>query len=224
MNPSYESIFNNINHFGGVLTPNGTLLTANDAILEFTETEREAVVGENLWDAPGIRSSDSTRRQVRADVRRAAEGECVRHELAVQGPEGSVLIDFSLQPLTDESGDVTHLLAEGHDTTALNHREPIVSETSHGQSDTDALVTYTRDTDEPMSQAILRTFCALNVDIFQKDDTLEEQIDSVALNGFDWRPDCPHRITTRLWGYRVVVSSEEVRIYSDSPDGAAFTA
>lgn len=220
MNTNYEGTFNHINHFCGVLTPDGTLRTANETILEFTESERKEVIGKKLWEVPSVRFSKTTQRQVRSDVRRAANNEYVRHELTIQGAEGTAVIDFSIEPLTDEYGEVTYLLAEGHDITGLHQQGAATPEPEHRRTDSGLLITYTPDADEPMSQAVLRAFFAIDIDIFEKEETLESQIRSDALNGFDWGTDCPHRLTTRLWGYGVEISGDKVRIFDDSSSGS----
>jgi PAS domain S-box-containing protein len=217
MEPSYKEIFNHTTQFRGVVAPDGTVRAANDTILEFTGSDRTKVIGTKLWEVPGIRFSERTQHQVRADVRKAAEGESIRHELTIQGAERTALVDFSLQPLTDDSGNVTHLIAGGYDITRLKQQGAGVSQTRHGQTHTDLLITYTRGADEPMSEAILQAFLALDVDIFAMDRTLQNCIDTDLLDRVDWHSARPLTITTRLWGYSVELTADYVRIYSDSP-------
>lgn len=216
MDPSYKEIFNHTIQFRGVLTPDGTVRAANNTILEFTGSEREEVIGTKLWNVPGVRFSETPSRQVRADVRKAANGEIVRHELTIQGTERTALIDFSLQPLTDESGNVTHLIAGGYDITALKQQGAVTSQTFHGQTHTDMLVTYSRDADEPMSETILQAFLALDIDIFAMDRTLNDWINTDLLDEIDWYSVRPLTITTRLWGYTVELTADDVRIYTGS--------
>lgn len=216
MELNYKEVFNHTTQFRGILAPDGTVRVANDTILEFTGSDRETVIGTKLWEVPGVRFSERTRHQVRADVRKAAKGEFIRHELTIQGAERTALIDFSLQPLTDEFGDVTHLIAGGHDITALKQQDTGASQTRNEQTDTDLLVTYSRDADELMSEAILQAFFALDIDIFAMDRTLQDWIDADLLDGVDWHSARPLTITTRLWGYSVELTADDVRIYTDS--------
>lgn len=216
MEPSYEELFHQTNQFRGILTPDGTVRAANDTILEFTGSTRKGVIGTKLWEAPGIRFSERTQDRVRAAVRKAAKSEFVRHELTIQGAERTAIIDFSLQPLTDEQGAVTHLLAGGYDITALKQQNTVTSQTHHGQPDSTLLVTYSRDAHEPMSEATLKAFLALDIDVFEMDRTLQDWIDTDLLDGFDWHSARSLTITTRLWGYSVELTAEEVRIYTRS--------
>ena len=216
MDPNYEEIFNHSNQFVGVLTSDGSVRVANDTILRFTGSNREEIIGTKLWNVPGVRFSETVQRQVRADVRKAVKGESVHHELTIQGADRKAVINFSLQPLTDEHGEVTHLLAEGHDLTKGQQKNTVKTATHHDQTSTDLLVAYSRDTDEPMSESILHAFLALDIDIFERDSTLQDWIDVDFLDKVDSLSVRPITITTRLWGYTVDLTVGEVRIYTDS--------
>ncbi len=216
MIPTYKKVFNNTIQYRGILTPDGTVRAANDAILEFTGNDREQVIGMKLWEVPGVRFSERTQNQVHADVREAAKGEFVRHELTIKGAERTALIDFSLQPLTNEYDDVIHLIAGGYDITELKQQGTVTSQTRHEQTQSDLLVTYSRDDDESMSESILQAFFAIDVDVFDMETTLQDWIDTDLIDGFDWDSDRPLTITTRLWGYSVELTADEVQIYTDS--------
>jgi PAS domain S-box-containing protein len=216
MDLSYEEIFNHSNQFVGVLTPDGTVRAANDTILKFTGSNRKEIIGTKLWNVPGVRFSETVQQQVRADVRKAVNGESVHHELTIQGADRKAVINFSLQSLTDEHDEVTHLLAEGHDLTEGQQKNTVRSATHHEQPSTDLLVAYSRDADEPMSESVLHAFLALDIDIFEKDSTLQDWIDVDFLEAVDNHSVRPITITTRLWGYTVELTAGEVRIYTDS--------
>lgn len=216
MNPTYREIFNNIYQFAGVLTPDGTLRAANDTVLAFTGVERDDVVGEHLWEVPGLRYSEFVQRRIRADVRKAADNEYVRHELTIRGAERTATVDFSLRPLTDEDDTVTHLIAEGHDLTPVRRQDAVASHPPPGQPRSDLLITYSRAPDEPMSEAVLQAFLALDVDVFERDRTFQDWLDTDLVDGFDWQAARPLTITTRLWGYPVVLTGDGVRIYADA--------
>lgn len=72
------------------------------------------------------------------------------------------------------------------------------------------------DGDEGVQQAIVRAFSAANVDVSERDATLEEWIDTDALRGFDWSADRPLFVSAPMWGHQVVVTPERVRVYSDA--------
>ncbi|WP_167768478.1 PAS domain S-box protein [Haloarcula amylovorans] len=118
-----EAVFDQTYQFTGLLEPDGTVLEANETALAFGGLDRADVVGESLWETAWFRTGPEVRERVREDVRRAADGEFVRHELDVQGSERVAMIDFSIRPITDERGEVELLVPEGRDITERTRRE-----------------------------------------------------------------------------------------------------
>ncbi len=110
----YNVIFNRTFEFIGAVAPDGTLLEANASALQFGGCSRGDVLGNPFWEAPWWRISTATQRHLQAAIGRAATGESVRYEVEVQGAGHTVMIDFSLRPVTADS-EVTLLIAEGRD-------------------------------------------------------------------------------------------------------------
>lgn len=146
----FEAIFNQTYQFTGLLEPDGTLIEANEAALEFGGLTREDVIGKKVWDTYWFQVSEDTRQQAKADVQQAADGEFVRRELEVQGADRTAIIDFSVKPVTDDQGEVVLLVPEGRDITELTERkEELRKERAFTQSIFRALpdVFYAFDTD-----------------------------------------------------------------------------
>ena len=61
--------------------------------------------------------------RLREAVGVVASGGSVRYEVEARASGRVATIDFSLKPLRDEDGDVSMLIAEGHDITARTHAE-----------------------------------------------------------------------------------------------------
>ncbi|WP_255198683.1 PAS domain S-box protein [Halorarius litoreus] len=118
----HEAIFNQTYQFTGLMEPDGTLVEANETALAFGGLDREDVVGKKVWEAYWFQHGDAAT-VARAFVDRAASGEFVRTDLDVQGADGVVTIDFSVRPVTDETGEVVLLIPEGRDITELKERE-----------------------------------------------------------------------------------------------------
>lgn len=118
-----EAIFDGSFQFIGLMEPDGTLLEANRAALEFGGLDRDDVVGEYVWDTDWWQIDEATVEQLRDAVERAADGEFVRYEVEVQGADEVLTVDFSIRPITDEDGTVTLLVSEGRDITELHRRE-----------------------------------------------------------------------------------------------------
>jgi PAS domain S-box-containing protein len=114
----FESIFNQTFQFTGLLAPDGTVLEANDATLEFGGVERDNVVGASIVDAPWWTHSKTVRNDVVDAIERAASGEFVRYQTEARGADGLAVIDFSVKPVTDDDDEVSMLVAEGRDITA----------------------------------------------------------------------------------------------------------
>ncbi|MDP3414514.1 PAS domain-containing protein, partial [Falsiroseomonas sp.] len=116
----FRGIFDATFQFIGLLSPDGTLLEANRAMLELGGVAAGDVVGRPYWDAPWWPEDATLRAAVRDAVAQAAAGHFVRRELAMRGPGGTTLaIDFSVKPVRDEDGMVSLLVPEARDVSAL---------------------------------------------------------------------------------------------------------
>ena len=114
----FQAIFNQTFQFIGLLTPDGTLIEANQTALSFGGISADRVLGKPFWEAPWWQTSSKVVQQLKAAITKAAQGEFVRYEVNVMGANNTVAtIDFSLKPLRDETGAVTLLIPEGRDIT-----------------------------------------------------------------------------------------------------------
>lgn len=113
----FESIFNQTFQFTGLLDPDGRVIEANDAALEFGGFERSDIVGNPFYEADWWTHSEEVYDQVQNAIERAANGEFVRYETEVRGSDGHATIDFSVKPVRNEDDEITLLVAEGRDIT-----------------------------------------------------------------------------------------------------------
>lgn len=131
----FRAIFDSMFQFIGLLKPDGTLLEANEAALEFAGITLEDVVERPFWETHWWQVSDETRDDLRQAVKRAAGGQFVRFEVDVLGAGGHMAtIDFSLKPVVNDDEDVVLLIAEGRNITeqkdserALKHSEQLLA-------------------------------------------------------------------------------------------------
>lgn len=115
----FSAIFESMYQFIGLLSPDGVMLEANKASLDFIGAESADVVGRHFWDAPWW-EGEQAKRRLRAAVAQAAQGEFVRFETEHHGVDGiRINVDFSLTPIRDEAGDVVLLVPEGRNITEL---------------------------------------------------------------------------------------------------------
>ncbi len=97
--------------FVGVMSIDGVLLEANQPGLGVADLKAEDVLGKPCEETYWFAYSETVKRQLREDIRRAARGETCRHDMVVRVGENDFIdIDFCLNPLRDESGEITHLI------------------------------------------------------------------------------------------------------------------
>ena len=97
--------------FVGLMTPAGELLEANRPALAAAGLKLEDVLGKPCEETYWWAYSEEVQRQLREAIRRAAQGEPSRYDVRVRAGENQFIdIDFSLQPLRDETGQVVLLV------------------------------------------------------------------------------------------------------------------
>ncbi|MBA3970401.1 MAG: PAS domain S-box protein, partial [Gemmatimonadetes bacterium] len=120
----FRAIFDGAYQFVGLLDPEGIVLEVNDPTLRFAGVARDELVGRPFWDASWWGRSPDTRERVKTAIREAAQGKFVRYEVEVQGHEDRVAtVDFSLKPVSDDSGHVVFLVPEARDITERKRTE-----------------------------------------------------------------------------------------------------
>ena len=103
----FRAIYDGTYEYIGLLAPDGTLLEANRASLEFAGNTREDVVGKPFWATPWFTPTPGAPEFVRQGVARAAAGEFVRYEATLRRPSGEwTTFDISLHPIRNERGEV----------------------------------------------------------------------------------------------------------------------
>jgi PAS domain S-box-containing protein len=119
----FHAIFDQTFQLAALLTPDGTLLEANQAALNFSGLQHAEVKGRPFWEGPWMSSAPASQERMKSAIAAAAEGQFVRYEIELSGAQGSVTLDFSLKPVKDEAGRVTLLIAEGRDITERQQLE-----------------------------------------------------------------------------------------------------
>jgi PAS domain S-box-containing protein len=113
-----EAVFENTHQFTGLAEPDGTLIEANETALAFVGADRGAVVGEPLWEPPWFQASDETIAIAHRSVEAARSGELYREESRTEGAGGeTVVIDYSVRPVRDGTGEIALLVPGGRDIT-----------------------------------------------------------------------------------------------------------
>lgn len=117
--------------FVGLLDVRGTMLEINRAALEAIGIRMDDIRGKPFWEARWWVVSPETQALLREMIQRASQGEFVRcdFENYVQ-PEGeeTIIVDFSLLPIRDSSGNVVFLLPEGRNITEKKRAEAALAQ------------------------------------------------------------------------------------------------
>jgi PAS domain S-box-containing protein len=120
----FRAIFNSTFQFIGLLSPDGTMLEANQAALDFAGVDEKDVVGKPFWETIWWSASKKAQKALKAAVQHAARGELVRYETEHINANGKVIvIDFSLKPVKDDKGETVLIIPEGRDITARRQAE-----------------------------------------------------------------------------------------------------
>ena len=102
----------------GLMTPDGILTEANKTALNVAGLKPEDVLGKPFEEAYWWSYSEPVKQQLRQNIERTAQGEAVRYDVVVRvGEDRFITIDFSLQPLFDETGKVTGMVPSAIDIT-----------------------------------------------------------------------------------------------------------
>lgn len=79
------------------------------------------------------------------------------------------------------------------------------------------LASYSVDSEEEISEALVEAFLAANINAFNQASTLSDWVDVDALEAFREGTDCQFRISTQIWYHTVVITPEEITIYTSLP-------
>jgi PAS domain S-box-containing protein len=128
-----RAIYDGTYQYIGLLSPDGTLLDANRASLEFAGdafgSKHEHVVGRPFWETVWFVHTPGAPEKLREAIARAAAGEFIRYEAPLLRPSGEkVIFDFSLHPVRDKQGDVFLIVPEGRIITDRKRAEEELAE------------------------------------------------------------------------------------------------
>ncbi len=115
--------------FAGLLDLQGRVLLANQPALEAAALRLEEVLGKPVESTYWWTWSEAVGQRLRAAVERAAQGESVRYDEQIRVAEGQLIwLDFSIQPLRDETGRIRFLVPSGLVVTERKQAEDALRE------------------------------------------------------------------------------------------------
>jgi len=139
----FRAIFDSAYEFVGLLDTRGTLMEINQTALDFVGARAAEVVGRPFWETPWWASAAQQRERLKVAVAEAREGKFVRFEAEHRGKDGSVeIIDFSIRPMTDDTGRVTMLIPEGRRITERKQAEAALREADRRKDEFIAMLAH----------------------------------------------------------------------------------
>ncbi len=114
----FDAIFNDLRTATWVLDQDGALTRVNETAREMIDADVESVVGEPFETLPWWAEPDATNTDVQQIVENALDGK-FGNAVVTQPPhiEDPRVIDLSMRPVKNESGDLVSIVVEGVDIT-----------------------------------------------------------------------------------------------------------
>ena len=117
-----RAIFHQTSGFFAILYPDGRVAQINQAFLDISGYDSEAIVEKPIWSAPWWTAEESKR--LRESLSLVGQGERVREVVPYLLEDSTEKqMDRTLTPILDEVGQIRYLLAEGLDISELKHTE-----------------------------------------------------------------------------------------------------
>ena len=128
----FKAIFQETFQFTGLMQPNGILIEANNAALDFAKVKREDVVEKFFWNCPWWSYSRKIQKTLKGVIKKASQGHFIRFETKVSSSDGRLIdIDFSIKPIKDKNGKVVLLIPEGRDISQSKKIEETLKSNQH---------------------------------------------------------------------------------------------
>lgn len=114
--------------FAGLLDARGSVVYLNRHTLDNAGIDLKDVIGKSLLNVPVWQLCQRSRRRVKAGVMRAIRGLCSRFDIQVTETGGVVrTLDFSLQPVVDDAGNVLYVIPSAFDITPQKQAQRALS-------------------------------------------------------------------------------------------------
>ena len=120
----FKALYNHTFQLMGLISPDGIMLSANEAAMEAAGVKESDVCGKPFWETRWFLYSDEVKKKIHDSVKKAASGEFVRFEAKILRPDKTLQdMDYSIKPVEDDSGNIFVLLTEGRDISNRRRME-----------------------------------------------------------------------------------------------------
>lgn len=121
----FHAIFDTSFQLTMLFKPDGTVLEANRAVLDFGQISEEKLPGRIFWETNWwSHTAEKQKQDLQAAFEQAAQGKTIRFEAELPDANNQEKVfDFSIRPISDISGTVQMVLFEGRDITTLKELE-----------------------------------------------------------------------------------------------------
>jgi len=156
----FRAIFDNAYQFTGLLSREGRFLEINQSMLEAFGVKREDAIGELIYEQARWKTSPEQQAKFKRAIADALEGKTTQFEANLSAIDDStMMLDYSLKPITDQSGRVIQLISEGRDISYRTLLEQKTIDLEVQRQRTDILKQFMDDASHHLRTpiAILRT-------------------------------------------------------------------
>lgn len=161
-----RNIINSLFAFVAVLSPNGTLIEANQALLDAAELQPQDVLNKSFIQSYWWSYSPAVQDRLQSAIERVCQGERVRYEGEARvADDRFITIDFAFTPMYDATGKVSYIIASGIDVTERKQAEAAQQQANQQLSNWVSKL-------EQRNHEI--TYLSYTVDVLQACPTLEE--------------------------------------------------
>ncbi|MXR40427.1 PAS domain S-box protein [Halobaculum sp. WSA2] len=113
----FDATFHDTRSATWVLDPDGTLTRVNQAARDMIDADADAVVGDPFWTLPWWPDDTQTSDDVRQLVETARQGAFGHAVVTEDGVTGERVLELSVQPVTNERGELVSIIADSVDIT-----------------------------------------------------------------------------------------------------------
>ena len=125
----FQTIFDQVNQLIYILDPQGKILMINKTAIEFSNCNRDEIIGKNIWDTSFWTKCPENRMKIKEGVEKIMNGECAQVETKfIQQGSEVYYIDFTFKPIFDDNNEIKMIIQEGTDITCRKNTENYLQE------------------------------------------------------------------------------------------------